>query len=166
MKNIEDPKQVLNHLALKTDPDVIFEEFVEYFENSIYSFILSWVDDFTYKTIDRSKIVSDLNNILNEMYPTYLKDVNQNVDILFGKLIFHPEVYKNNKYSSRDIFERMFPNLYREFYHQMKIYLSKTRFSDIFDPDTFLSGDKQIHPVIKGNTSYNADRILFDLLFK
>jgi hypothetical protein len=166
MKNIKDPKQVLFNLEIKTDPDVIFRELVTYFKDSIYSFILVWIDDYTYKTIERTKIVSDLNHILDQMYPTYMKDVKKNVDVVFGKFLFHIEVYKNNKYASKDIFERMFPNLYYEFYTQIQIYLSKTRFSDSFNVDTFLSREKKIHPVIKGITSYNADRILFNLLFK
>lgn len=168
MKNINDPKQVFNNLHVSKTQDEIFEVFYDFYCHDVISFICSWVDKFTLDVMDRDKIMSEWKSIMNKMYPFYLEDMNRNLDIVFGKSILHPDVYMKNR-GKYGIFTRMFPNLYRVFYEQMKVFLTDPNVfgSNQFDPKTFLSTDgKDIHHVIIYNTTYNFDRMLNSLLFR
>jgi len=166
MKNISDSRQVLKNLHLSKTLDEIFQEFCDFFYNDIFDFVLSWVDDVTYETMNREEILSEWEIKLEQMYPIFMKDMNQNVDTVFGKIILHPKVYFSNKGSSEGIFQKMFSNLYDEFYHQLKLFFTETHFSDHFDPKTFIPDDHEIHQVIKANTSYNADRLFYSMFFQ
>lgn len=166
MKDVNDPKQVLSNMQINTAPEMIYTLFRNYFTEDILAFVCSWVDPYTYNNLDKEDVLDTWGAMLDEIYPAFLKDLNDCLDCIFHKTILQPRVMRYEKeFGNKDLFQYLFPSFYPLFYDKLTEFLTTYFDWDQFNTNIFLH-EGNLHPIIQANTQYNASRMLHDWLFK
>jgi hypothetical protein len=166
IRDAKEAKEVLSKLEMKKKVYDIYHKFQTYFIDDIIDFLYSWVDEEIYRTLNDNMVFKTLHDMFLNLFEVFVLDWNNNLDTIFQKQILKPEVYESKNWPCYPkIFSERFPNFYQAFYRELEEFLFHTDFCKNYDGTIFADRNGNLHPIIKGNMNYNANRLIYCLLF-
>lgn len=175
-KDIVYPKDLLKILEWKKDLYQEFNRLIKYISEEVFCFLSVWLydhfenneikEELTEKFYEkRKRIEKKIYHLLEASFQSFKEDLERCLEKYNGKLIWKYETYKKHLSNQDKVLKCIFWSFELEIMNTVKTYLFKYSI-DVFAESGSDLESLDLHPIIKGNLSYNINRKLYQMIYQ